>query len=95
VRPSFLDDVSTAQTRRGPRGCDRPRHSGRAGTGRRAGDVSHQMSRGYVLEHPVDDPDDEDEDDVDEDDDGEDDVDEDDDEEEIETWQVTVLTPFR
>ena len=46
------------------------------------------MSRGYVLEHPVDDPDEEAEDDVDEDDDGDDD--EDDDEEEIEPWQVTV-----
>ena len=51
------------------------------------------MSRAYVLEHPVDDPNDEDEDDFDEDEDGEDDEDEG--EEEIETWQVTVLTSVR
>ena len=47
------------------------------------------MSRGYVLEHPVDDPDDDEDDDFDEDDDGEDD--EDDEEEEPGTWQVTNL----
>jgi hypothetical protein len=45
------------------------------------------MSRGYLLEYPVDDPDEDDDDDVDEDDEGEDDDDED--EEEVETWQVS------
>jgi hypothetical protein len=51
------------------------------------------MSRHYVLEYPVDDPDDEDDDDVDDDDEDEDD--EDGDEEEIETWQVSDLRRFR
>ncbi len=51
------------------------------------------MSRGYVLEHPVDDPDEDEDDDFDEDDEG--DEDEDGDEEEVETWQVSDLRPFR
>ena len=50
------------------------------------------MSRGYVLEHPVDDPDDDD-DDFDEDEEG--DEDEDEDGEEVETWQVSDLRTFR
>ena len=45
------------------------------------------MSRPYVLEYPVDDPDEDDDDDFDEDD--EDGDDEDEDEEETETWQVS------
>jgi hypothetical protein len=45
------------------------------------------MSRRYVLEYPVDDPDEDDDDDFDEDD--EDGDEEDDDEEETETWQVS------
>ena len=45
------------------------------------------MSRKYVLEYPVDDPDEDDDDDLDEDEDGEDD---DADEEDPETWQVSV-----
>jgi hypothetical protein len=51
------------------------------------------MSRGYVLEHPVDDPDDDDEDDdFDEDDEGDEDEDGDD---EVETWQVSTVVSFR
>jgi len=47
------------------------------------------MSRGYVLEHPVDDPDDDDEDDdFDEDDEGDEDEDDEPDEE---TWQVSPV----
>jgi len=45
------------------------------------------MSRRFVLEYPVDDPDEDDDDDFDEDD--EDGDDEDEDEEETETWQVS------
>ena len=90
MRPSLLDDVSAAEACccascvdhcTGTRAYPRTRL------------ISHEMSRGYVLEHPVDDPDDEDDDDFDEDDEGEDD--EDDDEEEIETWQVCASRPFR
>jgi hypothetical protein len=44
------------------------------------------MSRHFVLEYPVDDPDEDDDDDFDEDD--EDGDNEDDEEEETETWQV-------
>ena len=89
MRPSFLDDLSAAEARRGAsagRGT-------RTAAGRRARVISHEMSRGYVLEYPVDDPDEEDDDDFDEDDEGEDD--EDADEEEIETWQVSDGRPFR
>jgi len=49
------------------------------------------MSRRYVLEYPVDDPDEEDDDDFDEDDEDGDDEDEDE-EEETETWQVSLET---
>ena len=52
------------------------------------------MSRRYVLEYPVDDPDDDDEDDDNEDEDGDED-DEDEDGEDVETWQVSYLRPFR
>jgi len=49
------------------------------------------MSRRYVLEHPVEDPDEEEDDDFDEDDEGDDDDDEDDDDEEdVETWQCST-----
>ena len=53
------------------------------------------MSRQYVLEHPVDDPDEGEDGDFDDDDgDGEDDDDEEDgDDEEVETWQVSTLRP--
>jgi hypothetical protein len=47
------------------------------------------MSRHYVLEYPVDDPDEDDDDDFDEDD--EDGNDEDEDEEETERWQVSIF----
>jgi hypothetical protein len=87
LRTPLLDNVSAAETRRRAR-----RGSRRARTGRTQG-ISHKMSRGYLLEHPVDDDDDDDDDDFDEDDDGEDD--EDGDEEEPETWQVSCLRPFR
>jgi hypothetical protein len=51
------------------------------------------MSCRYVLEHPVDDPDDDDEDDdFDEDDEGEDDEDGG---EDVETWQVSAVVSFR
>ncbi len=92
MRPSFLDDISAAQARRHTRTA---RGRGRAsGTRARhgAGAVGHKMSRHYVLEYPVDDPDDEDDDDVDDD---EDEDDEDGDEEEIETWQVSDVRRFR
>jgi hypothetical protein len=93
VWPSFLDDISAAQAC----GCARaararhraPNHCAR----RRTGVISHKMSRHYVLEYPVDDPDDEDDDDTDDDDEDEDDEDED--EEEIETWQVSDVRRFR
>ncbi|HET6959131.1 MAG TPA: hypothetical protein VFI56_21215 [Vicinamibacterales bacterium] len=49
------------------------------------------MSRRYVLEYPVDDPDEDDDDDFDEDDEDGDDEDEDE-EEETETWQVSLET---
>jgi hypothetical protein len=87
MRPSFLDDVPAAEAR-GSRGTAR-----RTRSSSRTCVISHEMSRRYVLEYPVDDPDDEDDDDVDDED--EDDDDEDDDEEEIETWQVSDLRPFR
>jgi hypothetical protein len=47
------------------------------------------MSRRYVLEYPVDDPDEDDDDDFDEDDEDGDEED-DDEEEETETWQVSL-----
>jgi len=81
LRTPFLDDVSAAETRR------RTRCGGQRPGARRAQGISHEMSRGYVLEHPVDDDDDDEDDDFDEDDDPEDDDDED--EEAPETWQVS------
>ena len=91
MRPSFLDDVSAAETRRGGGAGNRSARSARCGgavcTSRRACVISHEMSRSYVLEHPVDDPDDDEDDDIDEDDEDEDG--EDDDEANPETWQVS------
>ena len=89
MRASFLDDVSAAEGSRaaGARGI-----SGHCKTCYRTCDISHKMSLRYVLEYPVDDPDEEDDDDFDEDD--EDGDDEDADEEETETWQVSYLRPF-
>jgi hypothetical protein len=93
MRPSFLDDVSAAETR--GRACTARRRGRSRSTCacRRTRVISHKMSRHYVLEYPVDDPDDEDDDDVDDDDEDEDD--EDGDEEEIETWQVSDVRRFR
>jgi hypothetical protein len=95
VRPPFLDDVSAAEGRRAAGTRTGSRSTGFASRGgRQAGAIGHKMSRGYVLEHPVDHPDDEDDDDFDEDEDGdENEDDEDADEEEVETWQVSVC-PF-
>jgi hypothetical protein len=93
MRPPFLDDLSAAETRsRAGAARSRSRASGTCAC-RRTCVISHKMSRHYVLEYPVDDPDDEDDDDVDDDDEDEDD--EDDDEEEIETWQVSNVRRFR
>jgi cobalamin biosynthesis protein CobT len=84
MRPSFLDNVSAAKAS----GCAGRRCiSGVVQTCGRTGTIGHTMSRDYVLEYPVDDPDEDDDDDIDEDD--EDDDDEDADEEETETWQVS------
>lgn len=94
MRPSFLDDLSAAQT--GPcasRRNRRPSHSSRAGG--RASVIIHEMSRRYVLEHPVDDPDDDDDDDFDEDDEDGDEDDDQGDDVEQETWQVSDLRPLR
>ena len=94
MRPAFLDDLSAAESRRRAGTASSGRSSGLDSRGRgQAGAIGHEMSRRYVLEYPVDDPDDEDDDDVDDED--EDDDDEDDDEEEIETWQVSRMRPFR
>jgi hypothetical protein len=90
MRSPFLDDLSAAETRSRARGCSRASDTCAC---RRTCVISHKMSRHYVLEYPVDDPDDEDDDDVDDDDKDEDD--EDDDEEEIETWQVSDVRRFR
>jgi hypothetical protein len=88
MRASFLDDVSATK---GRRGTGAPSAGGIiSGNGKtccRTSDISHKMSLRYVLEYPVDDPDEEDDDDFDEDD--EDGDDEDGDEEETETWQVS------
>ena len=93
MRPSFLVDLSAAEARRNARAGRRFSSRARARDGRQARFISHEMSRRYVLEHPVDlpdeDDDEEDEDDLDGDDDDEDDEDED--EEEVETWQVSDL----
>ena len=94
VRPSFLDDLSAAEAGRAARRAAAEPLPQRRARGRTRV-ISHEMSRGYVLEHPVDDPDDDDDDDFDEDDDDEDDEDDDEDEEEPETWQVSDSRPFR
>jgi hypothetical protein len=91
MRPSFLDHVSATEAgRRRTRGCSRSGKNSWTVTGRRACVVGNEMSRGYFLEYPVDDPDD-DEDDEDDEDDG-DEEDEETDEEEGETWQVSGWT---
>jgi hypothetical protein len=80
MRPAFLDDVSTAESRETEsiRVCVVT-----------SGDNMHS----YMLE---DDLDDDDDDDVDEDDDEENDEDEDDDEDDdVETWQVCPPERFR
>ena len=94
--PAFLDDIPAAQAcggraRVAPVGHCAPNDC----ASRRTGVISHKMSRHYVLEYPVDDPDDEDDDDADDDDEDEDEDDEDGDEEEIETWQVSDVRRFR
>jgi hypothetical protein len=96
MRPPFLDDISATQAcgrariARADRGRDR---AANVCARRRTCVISHTMSRHYVLEYPVDDPDDEDDDDTDDEDEDEDD--EDGDEEEIETWQVSDVRRFR
>ena len=97
MRTSLLDHVSAAQARCGDGACSRSRGAGgrtsRGGARRRAGVIGRAMPHRYVLEHPVDDPDEDDDDDFDEDDEGDDE--EDGDEEEVETWQVSSDRPFR
>lgn len=93
MRPSFLDDLSAAETCRCASATSSRSHAAGSGACSRTCVISHKMSRHYVLEYPVDDPDDEDDDDVDDDDEDEDD--EDGDEEEIETWQVSDVRRFR
>jgi hypothetical protein len=93
MRPSFLDDLSAAEARRRAGRCSRPSQSTCARAGRRAGVVSHEIYCRYVLEYPVEDPDEDEDDDFDEGDEDEDDEDADD--EEVETWQVSYLRPFR
>jgi hypothetical protein len=94
VWPAFLDDISAAQARGGRARTACVRHyAPNDCASSRTGVISHKMSRHYVLEYPVDDPDDEDDDDADDDDEDEDD--EDGDEEEIETWQVSDVRRFR
>lgn len=91
LRPSFLDDLSAAEARGRARcGASTPCRCGTAGGRTRV--ISHEMSRSYVLEYPVDDPDPDEDDDADEDEDDEDD--EDGDDEEVETWQVSDLRRF-
>ena len=93
LRPPFLDNIPAAQAC-GRASAARGRHRApNACAHRRTCVIGHKMSRHYVLEYPVDDPDDEDDDDTDDDDEDEDD--EDGDEEEIETWQVSVVRRFR
>jgi hypothetical protein len=93
MRPSFLDDLSAAETCRRARAAHSRGCASSSSACARTRVISHKMSRHYVLEYPVDDPDDEDDDDVDDDDEDEDD--EDGDEEEIETWQVSDVRRFR
>jgi hypothetical protein len=92
MRASFLDDLSATKGGRGTCARNTRGISGRRETCCRTSDISHKMSLRYVLEYPVDDPDEEDDDDFDEDD--EDGDDEDADEEETETWQVSLWRPF-
>jgi hypothetical protein len=90
VRPAFLDDLSAAEAR-GRRRSSR-RDAAGAASRERTCILGHEMSRAYVLEHPVDDPDDDDEDDdFDEDDEGDEDEDDGPDEE---TWQVSTVVSF-
>ena len=92
MRASFLDDLSAAEDSRGIGACG---IAGNRKTCCRTSDISHKMSLRYVLEYPVDDPDEDDDDDDDDfDEDDEDGDDEDDDEEETETWQVSFWRPF-
>jgi hypothetical protein len=93
MRTSFLDDVSAAEAggRCGRTTC-RCTCSSSGETCCRTGLISHEMSRSFGLEYPVDDPDDEDDDDFDGDE--EDGDDEDDEEEEVETWQVSAPARF-
>ena len=90
MRPPFLDDLSATQA--GRRTRRRSGRARRARAGRRASVIGHEMSRRYVLEYPVDDPDEDEDDDGDED--SEDGDDEDADEEDPETWQVSCSTAF-
>ncbi len=92
MRASFLDDLSATKGGRGTCARNTRGICGRRETCCRTSDISHKMSLRYVLEYPVDDPDEEDDDDFDEDD--EDGDDEDADEEETETWQVSLWRPF-
>ncbi|MGH7486582.1 MAG: hypothetical protein ACRD2I_27260 [Vicinamibacterales bacterium] len=84
MRPSLLDDVSAAEAGHGTGGAGHVTSDTETCHG--TGTLSHKMSRHFVLEYPVDDPDDDEDDDFDEDD--EDDEDEGQDEDEPETWQV-------
>jgi hypothetical protein len=93
MRPSFLDDISATEAGGRARTAGSRSRASSACPRHRTRVISHKMSRHYVLEYPVDDPDDEDDDDVDDDDEDEDD--EDGDEEEIETWQVSDVRRFR
>jgi len=87
LRTPFLDDLSAAESRcRSRRRVPRRRSRGVGTRNRRTQSVGHEMSRRYILEHPVDDDDDDEDDDFDEDDDG--DEDDDEDEDAPETWQV-------
>jgi hypothetical protein len=88
LRPPFLDDLSAPEASRGSGSGGRRARRRETGPGDRTLVISHEMSRGYVLEYPIDDPDEEDDDDFDEDDEG--DEDDEDDEEEVETWQVSI-----
>jgi hypothetical protein len=87
MRPAFLVDLSTAQSRKG-QGCNGAGHM--------------TMMKAYLAAIFMDqlriddDPDDDDESEFDEDEDDRDDDDADDDEEDdTETWQVSSHTPCR
>jgi hypothetical protein len=93
LRAPFLVDLSASEAGRGSNSTAGRARGGVARGEGRALVISHEMSRGYVLEYPIDDPDEDDEDDFDEDDEGDEDDDEDDDE--VETWQVSGRRSFR